>query len=73
MHVPCMHVCASVKGMGTLRGRSDHESWSARLQSAAGKGRGMDAGVKEGGMPPELQLPHPHSHFSAHEWGEGWV
>lgn len=25
----------------------------------------------DGGMPFYLQLSLPHSHFSAHEWGEG--
>lgn len=65
MHARAMYVSVcSCEGHGYV-------AWA--VQSAAGKGRGGDAGVKEGGMPLELQLPHPHSHFSAHEWGEGCV
>lgn len=41
-----------------LRGRSNHgDRMSASLQSAAGKGRGIDAGVMEGGC---------HSSSSSH-------
>lgn len=29
--------------------------------------------VVEGGASSHLQLPLPHSHFPAHEWGEGRV
>lgn len=52
----------------------------AGIQSGSRKGRwGRDVygGVKDvvvvGGALFHLQLPLPHSHFSAHEWGEGRV
>lgn len=78
VHVTCVCVCEEHVYVAWAVLSQNH--MSAGLQSEKRKRRrgeerrGIHGGrMDEGGMPFHLQLPLPHSHFSAHEWGEGCV
>lgn len=68
-----------MKSMCMLCGRSNHGiTWAPGSSLSEGGGETRDVwrenGSLGGGSPFYLQLPPlPHSHFSAHEWGEGCV